>query len=152
MQLPSNQIQKWDMIVSTDFFPLYIPVYYMYCIDILFHCQLWICHIFIWILSVIEGSRTSAFHHVYNEKWEKSQFSSFKDFFSVFQLVLNEKGFLSRNKTYTLHQGEGPIRSIKWRSQFIAWANDVVCYDNLPHCVHIRILYDISKWNEMPFY
>ena len=45
----------------------------------------------------------------------------------MFQLVLNEKGFLSRHKTIVLHQGEGPIRSIKWKAHFIAWANDVVC-------------------------
>ena len=41
------------------------------------------------------------------------------------QLILNEKGFLGR-RTFVLHQGEGPIRNIKWRSHFIAWANDLV--------------------------
>ena len=38
---------------------------------------------------------------------------------------MNEKGFLGR-RTVVLHQGEGPIRNIKWRSHFIAWANDFV--------------------------
>ncbi|XP_064614137.1 vacuolar protein sorting-associated protein 41 homolog [Liolophura sinensis] len=41
------------------------------------------------------------------------------------KLILNEKGFLNRHKTNVLHQGEGPIRSVKWKSHFIAWANDV---------------------------
>ena len=41
------------------------------------------------------------------------------------QLILNEKGFPGR-RTFVLHQGEGPIRNIKWRSHFIAWANDLV--------------------------
>ncbi|XP_069111688.1 vacuolar protein sorting-associated protein 41 homolog [Argopecten irradians] len=41
------------------------------------------------------------------------------------KLVLNEKGFLSRHKTTVLHQGEGPIREIKWKGSFIAWANDM---------------------------
>ncbi|KAK2146463.1 hypothetical protein LSH36_606g03004 [Paralvinella palmiformis] len=47
------------------------------------------------------------------------------------KLVLNEKGFLSRYKMYTLHQGEGPIRNIQWKSSFIAWSNDqgVKIYD-----------------------
>jgi hypothetical protein len=42
------------------------------------------------------------------------------------QLVLNERGFLSRHKTHVIHQGEGPVRDIKWKSDFIAWANDYV--------------------------
>ncbi|KAL5007431.1 hypothetical protein ScPMuIL_016237 [Solemya velum] len=47
------------------------------------------------------------------------------------KLILNEKGFLNRNKKIELHQGEGPIRNIKWRGDFIAWANDygVKIYD-----------------------
>ncbi|CAH1788445.1 unnamed protein product [Owenia fusiformis] len=47
------------------------------------------------------------------------------------KLVLNEKGFLGRNKTVVLHQGEGAIRNIQWRGSFIAWANDqgVKIYD-----------------------
>ncbi|XP_013388215.1 vacuolar protein sorting-associated protein 41 homolog [Lingula anatina] len=40
------------------------------------------------------------------------------------KLTLHEKGFLSRHKTTILHDGEGPIRNIKWRSYFIAWTND----------------------------
>ena len=31
------------------------------------------------------------------------------------KLVLNEKGIFSTNRSYVLHQGEGPIRNIKWR-------------------------------------
>ncbi len=41
-------------------------------------------------------------------------------------LVLNTKGgWFSGNKDYVLHKGEGPIMAIKWRSNFIAWANNV---------------------------
>ncbi|XP_041366904.1 vacuolar protein sorting-associated protein 41 homolog [Gigantopelta aegis] len=41
------------------------------------------------------------------------------------KLILNEKvGFLGRHKMSVLHQGEGPIRNIKWRGDLIAWAND----------------------------
>ncbi|ESO87990.1 hypothetical protein LOTGIDRAFT_126722, partial [Lottia gigantea] len=47
------------------------------------------------------------------------------------KLIMNEKGFLNRHKTYILHQGEGPIRNIKWKSDFIAWSNEqgVKVYD-----------------------
>ena len=31
------------------------------------------------------------------------------------KLVLNEKGIFSTNRSFVLHQGEGPIRNIKWR-------------------------------------
>eukprot|EP00058_Branchiostoma_floridae_P023305 XP_002608795.1 hypothetical protein BRAFLDRAFT_125598 [Branchiostoma floridae] len=41
------------------------------------------------------------------------------------KLNLHEKGWLSRYKTQELHKGEGPIRVIKWRGPFIAWANDM---------------------------
>ncbi|XP_077978241.1 vacuolar protein sorting-associated protein 41 homolog [Glandiceps talaboti] len=41
------------------------------------------------------------------------------------KLVLSERGWLNRLKTTILHQGEGQIRTIKWRSHFIAWANDL---------------------------
>ncbi|RUS21513.1 vacuolar protein sorting-associated protein 41 [Endogone sp. FLAS-F59071] len=46
-------------------------------------------------------------------------------------LVMNEKGGFSivicwfGHKDTTLHSGEGPIRALKWRGNFIAWANDV---------------------------
>ena len=58
---------------------------------------------------------------------------------TLLQLVLNEKGFLGRMKTFVLHQGEGPIRSIKWKSTFIAWSNDQVSHDfflMLSHCIN----------------
>ncbi|KAL3832067.1 hypothetical protein ACJMK2_023745 [Sinanodonta woodiana] len=47
------------------------------------------------------------------------------------KLVLTEKGFFGRNKSTILHEGEGPIREIKWKGDFIAWANDrgVKVYD-----------------------
>ncbi|KAK3103437.1 hypothetical protein FSP39_019243 [Pinctada imbricata] len=41
------------------------------------------------------------------------------------KLILNERGFLNRHKTILLHQGEGPVREIQWKSDFIAWANDL---------------------------
>lgn len=52
------------------------------------------------------------------------------------KLVLGEKNFLGRYKTYILHKGEGPVRNIKWKANFIAWANDkgVKIYDMLLEC------------------
>ena len=41
------------------------------------------------------------------------------------QLILTERGWF-RNKVTVLHEGEGSIRTIKWRSTLIAWANDAV--------------------------
>ena len=38
------------------------------------------------------------------------------------KLTLFEKGWL-RNKSSIIHSGEGFVRSIKWRRNFIAWAN-----------------------------
>jgi len=46
----------------------------------------------------------------------------------VFQLILNEKGFLSQRRTMILHQGEGPIKNIKWKGSLIAWSNELVRY------------------------
>ncbi|XP_048576551.1 vacuolar protein sorting-associated protein 41 homolog isoform X2 [Nematostella vectensis] len=40
------------------------------------------------------------------------------------KLTLTERGWF-RNKTTVLHEGEGAIRTIKWRATFIAWSNDV---------------------------
>lgn len=52
------------------------------------------------------------------------------------QLILSEKGILSLaievttgwfgTSETTLHSGEGPIYTISWRGQYIAWANDAV--------------------------
>lgn len=39
------------------------------------------------------------------------------------KLVLHEKGFLNRHKTFLLHQGESSIKSIKWKGQLIAYSN-----------------------------
>jgi len=46
------------------------------------------------------------------------------------KLTLFEKGWL-RNKSTLLHSGEGFVRSVSWRKQFIAWANSqgVEVYD-----------------------
>ncbi|XP_074658816.1 vacuolar protein sorting-associated protein 41 homolog [Tubulanus polymorphus] len=41
------------------------------------------------------------------------------------KLIHQEKGLFNRYKSQVIHQGEGPIRTIKWRSCFIAWANDL---------------------------
>ena len=46
----------------------------------------------------------------------------------LLQLILHEKGFFSRHKTTVLHSGEGPIREIQWKGDFIAWSNDVVSF------------------------
>lgn len=45
--------------------------------------------------------------------------------FLSLQLILTERGWF-RNKATILHEGEGNIRTIKWRSCLIAWANDAV--------------------------
>ncbi|CAL1533068.1 unnamed protein product [Lymnaea stagnalis] len=48
------------------------------------------------------------------------------------KLILNEKStFFGRHKMTVLHQGEGPIRNIKWAGDYIAWANNsgVKVYD-----------------------
>ncbi|KAI8073983.1 hypothetical protein BC940DRAFT_363920 [Gongronella butleri] len=46
------------------------------------------------------------------------------------QLIMNEKGWLG-NQNSVLHANEGPIYSIQWRRNLIAWANDtgVKVYD-----------------------
>ena len=41
------------------------------------------------------------------------------------KLTLFEKGWL-RNKSTVIHSGEGFVRSIKWKGNFIAWANSQV--------------------------
>ena len=40
-------------------------------------------------------------------------------------LVLHEKGWLGHKET-TIHSGEGPIWTARWRGTLIAWANDLV--------------------------
>ncbi|XP_061193823.1 vacuolar protein sorting-associated protein 41 homolog isoform X5 [Saccostrea echinata] len=57
------------------------------------------------------------------------------------KLILNERGGLfNRHKTVLLHQGEGLIREIKWKGDFIAWTND--------HGVKI---FDMSSRNRITF-
>ena len=41
------------------------------------------------------------------------------------ELILSEKGWFGNVTRKVLHAGEGPIQTIKWRSIFIAWANDL---------------------------
>ncbi|XP_033639458.1 vacuolar protein sorting-associated protein 41 homolog isoform X2 [Asterias rubens] len=41
------------------------------------------------------------------------------------KLTLHERGFFNRSKSTILHQGEGPIRTVKWKGCFVAWANDL---------------------------
>jgi hypothetical protein len=55
------------------------------------------------------------------------------------QLIMNEKGWLG-HKDIVLHANEGPIYSIKWRGNFIAWANDtgIKMYDTT---TNLRITY-----------
>uniref|UniRef100_A0A8C4NBS6 Vacuolar protein sorting-associated protein 41 homolog n=1 Tax=Eptatretus burgeri TaxID=7764 RepID=A0A8C4NBS6_EPTBU len=47
------------------------------------------------------------------------------------KLLLCERAWLGRQKMLTLHQGEGTISTIKWRTDLIAWANSkgVMMYD-----------------------
>ncbi|CAO3637448.1 unnamed protein product [Cunninghamella blakesleeana] len=55
------------------------------------------------------------------------------------QLIMNEKGWLG-HQNMVLHANEGPIYSIQWKNQFIAWANDtgVKIYDTQSN---LRITY-----------
>ncbi|KAI8088964.1 uncharacterized protein BX664DRAFT_263200 [Halteromyces radiatus] len=55
------------------------------------------------------------------------------------QLIMNEKGWLGHQNT-VLHANEGPIYSIQWKNNFIAWANDtgVKVYDTISN---LRITY-----------
>ncbi|PVD30846.1 hypothetical protein C0Q70_10121 [Pomacea canaliculata] len=60
------------------------------------------------------------------------------------KLVLNEKSGLFRtNKAITIHQGEGPVRNIKWHTDFIAWANDEGV--RMYHTSSRRIITKIAK-------
>ncbi|KAI9486141.1 MAG: hypothetical protein EXX96DRAFT_471553 [Benjaminiella poitrasii] len=47
------------------------------------------------------------------------------------QLILSEKSWLLGHKDIVLHANEGPIYTIRWRNNLIAWANDtgVKIYD-----------------------
>lgn len=61
--------------------------------------------------------------------------------YKIFQLILNERsGFLGRHKMTVLHQGEGPIRNIKWGGEFIAWANNNVS----------NVFYVVSFFQSLP--
>ncbi|KAG0184699.1 Vacuolar protein sorting-associated protein 41, partial [Apophysomyces sp. BC1034] len=55
------------------------------------------------------------------------------------QLIMSEKGWLGQ-KDIVLHANEGPVYSIQWRGNFIAWANDsgVKVYDTT---TNLRITY-----------
>ncbi|KAK7109649.1 hypothetical protein V1264_013653 [Littorina saxatilis] len=68
------------------------------------------------------------------------------------KLVLNEKSGLFRsNKTTTIHQGEGPVRNINWRGEFLAWANNmgVRVWDTSSRCLITRIDKDHSERPEL---
>uniref|UniRef100_A0A8D1YQZ1 Vacuolar protein sorting-associated protein 41 homolog n=2 Tax=Sus scrofa TaxID=9823 RepID=A0A8D1YQZ1_PIG len=41
------------------------------------------------------------------------------------KLLLFERSWMSRWKSSVLHEGEGNIRSVKWRGHLIAWANNM---------------------------
>ncbi|KAL8579065.1 hypothetical protein ACOMHN_036004 [Nucella lapillus] len=68
------------------------------------------------------------------------------------KLVLNEKsGIFRSNKTTTIHSGEGPIRNLKWRGEFLAWANNigVRVWDTSARCLITRIEKDHSHRPEL---
>ncbi|XP_076806786.1 vacuolar protein sorting-associated protein 41 homolog isoform X1 [Clavelina lepadiformis] len=60
-----------------------------------------------------------------------AQSSSKQIVFGTDKLVMCVRTWLRRHQQTVLHQGEGLVRTIKWRKQFIAWANDwgVKIYD-----------------------
>jgi vacuolar protein sorting-associated protein 41 len=53
------------------------------------------------------------------------------------QLNMSEKGWFG-NKDVVLHAGEGTIHAVKWRSAFIAWANDTVRCVAIHTHIHIH--------------
>lgn len=58
-------------------------------------------------------------------------------------LILHEKGWLG-HKEQVLHSGEGPIYSIEWRENLIAWANDLVSGHS--SCL-VSQMTDTSRWS-----
>jgi len=54
------------------------------------------------------------------------------------KLILHQKGYFG-NKQTVLHQGEGPIRTIKWMGDLIAWSNNVVCRELWNHFFSLDI-------------
>jgi len=62
-------------------------------------------------------------------------------FFICLQLILNEKGFLNQRRTVVLHQGEGPIKNIKWKGSLIAWSNELVCNQHVIHIAQTIFIY-----------
>ena len=42
------------------------------------------------------------------------------------ELMMSGKGWFGGNKDVIIHSGEGPIYTIKWRLNYIAWANEAV--------------------------
>ncbi|XP_023569135.1 vacuolar protein sorting-associated protein 41 homolog [Octodon degus] len=49
------------------------------------------------------------------------------------KLLLFERSWMNRWKSSVLHEGEGNIRSVKWRGHLIAWANNM-CYRESRKC------------------
>ena len=48
----------------------------------------------------------------------------------------------------TLHQGEGTISTIKWRTDLIAWANSKVCLAEKKYwCIGHHIEYKLGQQN-----
>ncbi len=47
------------------------------------------------------------------------------------KLVMRERGWIGHKETL-LHSGDGPIWQVRWRSKFIAWADDYVRKFPLP--------------------
>eukprot|EP00192_Tetraselmis_astigmatica_P002353 CAMPEP_0117695968 /NCGR_PEP_ID=MMETSP0804-20121206/28429_1 /TAXON_ID=1074897 /ORGANISM="Tetraselmis astigmatica, Strain CCMP880" /LENGTH=974 /DNA_ID=CAMNT_0005510089 /DNA_START=546 /DNA_END=3468 /DNA_ORIENTATION=+ len=64
------------------------------------------------------------------------------------QLMLNSRGWLGP-RDVVLHKGEGPIQTLRWSGQLIAWGNDkgIKIYDTL---VHQRIGYIERQRNGPP--
>ncbi|PIK53217.1 putative vacuolar protein sorting-associated protein 41-like [Apostichopus japonicus] len=73
------------------------------------------------------------------------------------KLVLHEKGFLGRNKSTILHQGEGTIRNIQWFGDLFAWANDQVpqlqIYDSqmIQYLIEGVRVFDMSEKRRISF-
>ncbi|XP_025785570.1 vacuolar protein sorting-associated protein 41 homolog [Puma concolor] len=56
------------------------------------------------------------------------------------KLLLFERSWMSRWKSCVLHEGEGNIRSVKWRGHLIAWANNMICSVKERHASEMRDL------------
>ena len=54
---------------------------------------------------------------------------------------MSGKGWFG-SRDVVLHSGEGPIYTVKWHENFIAWANEAVCNDFLYNFLYLCLYHD----------